>query len=393
MSLYLDNNATTPPATEVIEVMRCCLEEDWGNPSSAHRIGIAARRRLELARTSFSNLVGCDESQVVFTSGGTEAANLAILGAFRRVVADQPDRTIVACPGTEHPAVLDSIERCRGVGAEIIRLPVDSNGVLDLEGFERLLDEHGRMIALCSVMWANNETGVIQPIERIGELCREHGVLLHTDAVQWVGREPCDFAALPIDLLTCSAHKLHGPKGAGALVLRKGVVLESRALGGPQERERRGGTENVAAIAGFGRACELAADWLDGERRSAGAALRDRFESKVLALFDGAVINGGDAPRIWNTVNIGFPGLQAQLLVVVFSERGLAVSGGAACASGSLEVSGVLGAMGVDPEIAGGSLRFSLARETTEADIDAALEIITDVLSSFSTDQRDHLSD
>lgn len=383
MSLYLDNNATTPPDTQVIDVMRCCLEEDWGNPSSAHRAGIAARRRVELARSSFSKLVGCDESQVVFTSGGTEAANLAILGAFRRTHAREPERTIVVCPGTEHPAVLDSIKRCRAFGAEVVRLPVDSNGVLDLASFERLLGERGRMIALCSVMWANNETGVIQPIERIGRLCREHGVLFHTDAVQWVGREPCDLSNLPIDLLTCSAHKLHGPKGAGALVLRKGVVLESRALGGPQERERRGGTENVAAIAGFGRACELASDWLHAERRDAGVSMRDRFEAAVLALHPGAVVNGGDAPRIWNTVNIGFPGLQAQLLVVVFSERGLAVSGGAACASGSLEVSGVLGAMGVDPDTAAGSLRFSLSRDTSDADIDAALELIADVLASF----------
>lgn len=382
MSLYLDNNATTPPNTEVIEVMRCCLMEDWGNPSSAHRAGIAARRRLELARTAFSRLVGCDESQVVFTSGGTEAANLAILGAFRRVQVREPERTIVACPGTEHPAVLDSIERCREFGAEVVRLPVDSNGLIELSFFERLLKERGATMALCSVMWANNETGVIQPIERIGALCREYGVLFHTDAVQWVGREVCDLSALSIDLLTCSAHKLHGPKGAGALVVRKGVVLESRALGGPQERERRGGTENVAAIAGFGRACELASDWLDADRRATAAALRDRFEAGVLALHPGAVVNGGGAPRIWNTANIGFPGLQAQLLVVVLSERGLAVSGGAACASGSLEVSGVLGAMGVDPDTAAGSLRFSLSRDTSEADIDAALEIISRVLGS-----------
>ncbi|HAW95398.1 MAG TPA: cysteine desulfurase NifS, partial [Phycisphaerales bacterium] len=332
---------------------------------------------------ALSKLVGCDESQVVFTSGGTEAANLALLGAFRRVRTREPERTIVACPGTEHPAVLDSIERCRESGAEVIRLAVDSRGVLELTTFERLLEARGHSMALCSVMWANNETGVIQPIERIGSLCREHGVLFHTDAVQWIGRERCDLSELPVDLLTCSAHKLHGPKGAGALVLRKGVTIEPRALGGPQERERRGGTENVAAIAGFGRACELASDWLDSGRRETAASLRDRFETSVLELHPGAVVNGGGAPRIWNTVNIGFPGLQAQLLVVVFSERGLAVSGGAACASGSLEVSGVLGAMEVDHETASGSLRFSLARDTTDADIDAALEIIADVLGSF----------
>ena len=383
MSLYLDNNATTPPHSEVIDVMRRCLSEDWGNPSSAHRAGIAARRQLELARSALSKLLGCDESQVVFTSGGTEAANLALLGAFRRVRTREPERTIVACPGTEHPAVLDSIERCRESGAEVIRLAVDSRGVLELTTFERLLEARGHSMALCSVMWANNETGVIQPIERIGSLCREHGVLFHTDAVQWIGRERCDLSELPVDLLTCSAHKLHGPKGAGALVLRKGVTIEPRALGGPQERERRGGTENVAAIAGFGRACELASDWLDSGRRETAASLRDRFETSVLELHPGAVVNGGGAPRIWNTVNIGFPGLQAQLLVVVFSERGLAVSGGAACASGSLEVSGVLGAMEVDHETASGSLRFSLARDTTDADIDAALEIIADVLGSF----------
>ena len=381
MSLYLDNNATTPPAPEVVECMRSCLEVDWGNPSSAHRVGIAARRRLDLARNSVAELLGCDSREIIFTSGGTEAANLAIRGAFEQIRAANPRRTLLACAGTEHPAVLDSIHRLESAGAEIVTLPVDEDGLLELAFFDQLLRERGDQMALCSVMWANNETGVVQPIIEMGARCREHGVVFHTDAVQWVGREPTSFRDLPIDLLSCSAHKFHGPKGAGALVVRKGLAITPAQHGGPQERERRGGTENVAAVAGFGTACDLAADWLNQRDSRQLIEVQSRFEARLLALHDGAVINGSRAPRLWNTTNIAFPGLEAQMLVVILSERGLAVSGGAACASGSIEVSGVLGAMGLEPQRAAGSLRLSLSRYTSEEDLEQAIEIFKSVLA------------
>ena len=381
MMLYLDNNATTRPAPEVVDSMRACLEADWSNPSSSHRSGIAARRRIDLARGAASELLGCAPRELIFTSGGTEAANLAILGAWNHLRATGSPRTLLACAGTEHPAVLDSIRRGGDAGGEVVELPVDHDGVLDLDFLDQLLEQRGDELAICSVMWANNETGVIQPIEEIAGRCRARGVLFHTDAVQWVGREPLSFSETSIDLLSCSGHKFHGPKGAGALVVRDGVQLRPAQLGGPQERERRGGTENVAAIAGFGVACELARTWLQGDGRRQGLQLKESFERRMLELHEGAVVNGGGAPRLWNTTNLALPGLQAQALVVVLSERGLAVSGGAACASGSIEVSGVLGAMGVEPERAAGSLRISLSRGTTHAELDQAVEVFEAVLS------------
>lgn len=379
--LYLDNNATTRPAPQVVDCMRDCLETDWGNPSSSHRTGLAARRRIDLARGAAAELLGCEPRELIFTSGGTEAANLAILGAWNHLQATAPRRTLLACAGTEHPAVLDAIERGGMLGGEVVRLSVDHDGLVDLGFLDQLLQDRGDELAICSVMWANNETGVIQPIEEIARRCRACGVLFHTDAVQWVGREPLSFRESSIDLLSCSGHKFHGPKGAGALVVRDGVRLRSAQLGGPQERERRGGTENVAAIAGFGVACELAQTWLQGAGREQGLRLKQHFESQLLDLYEGAVVNGGGAPRLWNTTNLALPGLQAQALVVVLSERGLAVSGGAACASGSIEVSGVLGAMGVEPELAAGSLRISLGRETSETDLDQAVEVFEAVFS------------
>ena len=382
MSVYLDNNATTPPAPEVVEAMRACLEETWGNPSSSHRAGMAARRRLDLARDSVAALLGCAPREVVFTSGGTESANLAIVGAFRRIHAAHPRRRLLACPPTEHPAVSDALRGVGVLGGSPVSMEVDDQGLVDMESFEQLLARRGDEIAICSVMWANNETGVIQPVEEIARRCREHDVVFHTDAVQWVGREPTCISESSIDLLSCSAHKFHGPKGAGALVVRSGLGIESSQLGGPQERQRRGGTENVPAIAGFGIACDIAREWLAGDARPGRIALRDRFESRLLGLHEGACINSGRAPRLWNTTNISFPGLRAQLLLVILSEHGVSASGGAACASGSIEVSGVLGAMGLDEDRAAGSLRFSFARDTTEAELDRAVGIIDDVLRS-----------
>ena len=378
--MNLDNNATTRPAPDVVAVMTECLAEDWGNPSSAHRRGLSARRRVDRARESVADLVGCRPGEIVFTSGGTEAGNLAVVGGFERVRASDPRRTLVACARTEHPAIHDAAMECVRLGGELVELEVDADGVIDPDGLAVFLRERGDRCALMSVMWANNETGVIQPIESIGAACREHGVLFHTDAVQWIGRMPCDFESLPIDLLSCSAHKFHGPKGAGALVIRPGTRLTPRALGGSQERERRGGTENVPAIVGFGTACELAADWLDPARIEAMRGLRDGFEARLESALGPLVVNGGGAERLWNTSNLAIPGTRSQIMVVVLSERGLAVSGGSACASGSIEPSGVLLSMGLSTEVAGSSLRFSLARTTTEEEIDQAIETIVDAV-------------
>ena len=380
MTINLDNNATTQPAPEVIQVICECLESDWGNPSSAHRAGIAARRRLELARDGAAILLGCEESEVVFTSGGTEGANLALLGAFSHIRHARPERRVVACAGTEHPAVLDGLRGCAARGGEFVQLRVGQDGMLDLDALEDLLQKRGSEVALCSVMWVNNETGVIQPLEKIVALCHEHGVLVHTDAVQWVGRERCDFARSGVDLLSCSGHKFHGPKGVGALAIRKGVQIDARSLGGPQERGRRGGTENVPGIAGFGMACTLAHQWLQTDARDEMAARRDRFELAIKEGIDGVYVNGGDAHRTWNTTNIAFSGVEAQFLVVVLSERGVAVSGGAACASGAIESSSVLRAMDVPADLAAGSIRFSLSRDTTEAELEEAAAIVINAI-------------
>ena len=377
MSINLDNNATTRPAPEVVSAMTECLASDWGNPSSAHRRGIAARRRLELARDSVSTLLGCEPSELIFTSGGTEAGNLAVVGGFEQAHAANAARTLVAAAATEHPAIRDAIAECARLGGEPRQLAVDRHGLVDLEALEAFLKSEGDRCALLSVMWANNETGVIQPLEAIGRLCREAGVLLHTDAVQWIGRMPCDFASLPIDLLSCSAHKFHGPKGAGALVVRRGVRITPRSLGGSQERERRGGTENVPAIAGMGVACDLARAWFDLDRFDAMAGLRDRLERGLEEALGDLVVHGRGAPRLWNTTNIAFPGTESQFMVVVLSERGLAVSGGAACASGSIQPSGVLLAMGIEPDLAGSSLRLSLSRSTSPESIESAIESLT----------------
>lgn len=356
-----------------------CLERDWGNPSSVHRAGIAARRRVDLARETVADLVGCRANEIVFTSGGTEAGNLAIVGGVEHVLEACPARRIVACPPTEHPAVRDAVADCTRRGARSRELAVDADGVVDLEALATFLAEEGDRCALVSVMWANNETGVVQPIERIGALCREHGVLFHTDAVQWVGRMPCDFDSLPIDLLSCSAHKFHGPKGVGALVIRQGVRVSPRALGGSQERERRGGTENVAAIAGMAAACELARTWLDGGHLDRMTALRERFETLLLDRIEGALIHGRGVRRLWNTTSLALPGRSSQMLVMVLSERGLAASGGAACASGSVQPSGVLLAMGVDPELAASSLRLSFGRDTGTGELEQAACLLAEV--------------
>ena len=380
--IHLDHNATTRPAPEVVAAMRDALERCWGNPSSVHRSGIEARQRVELARSSVARLLGCRDREVVFTSGGTESASLAIHGSLEHF-AGSP-RRVLATSRLEHSAVRECAERCAARGVEVCWIPHGSDGAVDLEALRTLVASRSNELALVSLMWANNETGVIAPVAEIGSICREHGVRFHCDAVQWAGRMPVDFASMPIDLLTFSGHKFHGPKGVGGLVVRTGARIASQLVGGPQERERRGGTENVPGIVGLGAAAELASSRLLEGAWERLTPLRDRFEREVLARCEGAVVNGAAVPRMPNTSNIGFPRLEAEAILVVLSERGVYASAGAACSSGSLDPSPVLLAMGVPSVIAHGSVRFSLGPETTAEELDRSVDEIAGAVARLS---------
>jgi cysteine desulfurase len=294
-------------------------------------------------------------------------------------MAAQPSKPAIATSRLEHSAVRDTAERLEKKGTPVHWVTHRPDGLVDLEAFESLLEEHGESLALVSVMWVNNETGLIQPVEKIGRLCREHGVRFHTDAVQAVGRMPVDCASLDVDLLSFAAHKFHGPKGAGGMFVSRGTRLEPQMTGGSQERDRRGGTENVPAIVGMGVAAGAAANWLAGDGIAAAAALRDAFEDGVRAGRPDLVINGDGSPRLWTTSSIGFPRLAAEGLLLLLSERGVFASAGAACASGSLEPSPVLLAMGIPEAVAHGSVRFSISRSTTRAEIDAAIPLVINV--------------
>jgi len=372
-SISLDANATTRPLPEVVEAVSRAMRESWANPSSVHRSGGEAKRVVELARESVAKLVGCQERELVWTSGGTEGANLAIRGTLEHLARATPNRRVLVTTAFEHSAVRELAQRMEKDGYEVVWLPADRkvHGTPDLESLEELLDDRSDEIALVSLMWANNETGAITDVARAGALCREHGVRFHTDATQWVGKMHTDFAALQIDLASFAAHKFHGPKGVGALYVRRTIRVEPQCIGGPQERDRRGGTENVPAIAGFGVAAALAQEWLATDGATRGAILRDSFETTVRHATN-AVPHAHTTPRLWNTSNLGFAQLEAEAILMLLSERGVDASAGAACSSGSLDPSPVLLAMGVAPEIAHGSIRFSLSRETTKAEIEEA---------------------
>lgn len=373
--IYFDNNATTRPLPEVVAAVREGLELFWGNPSSVHRAGNDAKQRVELAREQIGKLVGAPPRDVVFTSGGTEGANLAILGSL----AAQRGKNTIVTTKLEHSAVRELAQQLAARGTEVIWLPNCGDGVADLDALERLLRERARDIALVSVMAANNETGVIQPWRDIAKLCRTHEVRYHCDATQWAGRMPTDLSAESTDLFSFAPHKFHGPKGIGAIVIRQGVRLGSLVIGGPQERKRRGGTENVPAIMGFGAAAESARQWLEDPSRAAAIARRrDRLERTIVDGVPGAVVNGAKAPRIWNTTSIGFTRLEAEAMLLLLSERGVAASAGSACSSGSLEASPILRAMDLPPDVAHGSVRFSLSRFTTDEEIDEGTKIILD---------------
>jgi cysteine desulfurase len=377
--LYLDHNATTPPCPAAAEAMASACTDLWPNPSSGHREGQRVRHAVESARESVAALLGARPKEITFTSGGTESIHLAIRGILG---AAPPDRRTIITSAVEHEAVrelADHLSRRAHDPITVRTLPVDTNGLIDPASLAAALDPS---VALVSIQWANNETGAIQPIAELGALCRDAHVPFHTDATQWVGKMPTDLAALPIDLLTCSAHKFHGPKGIGALFARtSGGIRLAPQLYGTQERQRRAGTENVPGILAMAAAAEEARVWLgDLARTARSRALRDRLEHALLAAHPDARINAADAPRLWNTCNIGFPRLEAEALVLILSELGLCASAGAACASGSLDPSPVLKAMRIPDPIAHGSIRLSISRDTTEDEIDRAIPIITEAV-------------
>jgi cysteine desulfurase len=368
--IYLDYNATSPPAPEVVEAVARALREDFGNPSSVHAFGQRAKATLDEGRAAVASLIGADPGEVVFTSGGTEADNLAIRGAAEAL--EPAGRKHLITSGLEHEAVLMTVKALARRGWRVTVLNTDASGILEADALADALDDE---TSLVSVMHANNEIGTIQPIAALATLAHARGAVFHTDAVQSVGKIPVSVRDLGVDLLSLSAHKFSGPKGAGALWIRRGVRLMPYVTGGRQERNRRAGTENVPAIAGMGAAARLAQTTLDA-RAAAISALRDRLEAGILAAVPGTVVNGDRQRRVPNTTNIGFEGIEAESLLIALDLEGVAVSTGSACSSGSLEPSHVLRAMGLPHARARNSLRFSLGSSTAETDVDFVVSVL-----------------
>ncbi len=376
--VYLDNNATTPVLPEVLEAMRPYFGEHFGNASSIHHHGQETRAAVERARESVATLLGCRASEVVFTSGGTEGDNLAIFG-----LAQSGDHVIAST--IEHHAVLNSCKRLakhpEPTGCEVTYIPVDGRGLVDPADVKRAIRPNTKLI---TIMFANNETGVVQPVAEIGKIAAEADIYFHTDAVQAAGKIPIDVNKVGCDLLTISGHKLHGPQGVGALYVRKGIQLEPMLHGGSHERSRRAGTENVPGIVGLGKAAELASAGfergddlrMDDQKM---AAMRDRLERELLEI-EATGLNGEGAPRVPNTTNIYFDGIEGEALVIALDLKGMAVSTGAACSSGAIEPSHVLTAMGLRPDRARASIRFSLGKQSTLEDVDFALALIPETV-------------
>ena len=370
---YLDSNATSRPAPEVVDAVAQMLTEDWANPSSVHRFGQRARQRVELAREQVCKLINCRTRELIFTSGATESNNLAMRG----ILAARPNQRTIITTRLEHSAVREPCAHFAEVhDYNVIYLPVSLDGLIDQDALAESLDKHEGDVALVAIHWINNETGAIQPVDAIGDLCRRHGVLFFSDATQAIGKVPCDLSELPFSAMSFSAHKFHGPKGAGGLYVRRGTPLIPQTLGGPHERERRGGTENTPGIIGLGVAAELADRFLQTDGPSIGAARRDRLEAAIIEAVPDAVVNSAGAPRLWNTTNIGFAPLTSEAILLMLSEKGISAAAGAACSSGSLEPSPVLLAQGIADPVAHGSIRLSLSRYTTDEEIDYAIATI-----------------
>ena len=372
--IYLDNNATTRVAPEVLDAMLPCYQNVYGNASSVHAFGQKAKEVLDHARHQIANLLNAEANEIVFTSGGTESDNLALRGIVD--ASTRPSKHVITSQ-VEHHAVLHTCQALQKTGIEVTYLPVDSEGFVDPEDVRKAI---GPDTLLISVMHSNNEIGTIQALKEIGQIALDHDVYFHTDAVQGAGKLPLDVGDLNADLLSLSGHKFHAPKGVGALYVRKGTRLRPLFFGGAHERNRRAGTENVPQIAGLGAAAELAASGLEARARSIGE-LRDHFEEEVLNRISEVALNGSRNSRIPNTSNLRFEGADSESLVINLDLAGIACSTGSACASGSIEPSHVLLALGLPIEQAFSSVRFSFSRYTTRDEIDAVLEVLPGIVS------------
>jgi cysteine desulfurase len=372
---YFDNNATTRVAPEVVEAMVPFLTEYWGNPSSAYSFGNQVGKHIEEARAKVAGLLNADPREIVFTSCGTESNNSAIHNALTL----SPNKRHFLTTAVEHSANINFAEHLRKQGGQVTFLPVEPDGSLDLHLLEKSIRPDTAMV---SVMWANNETGVIFPIEEIAAICRSKGVLFHTDAVQVAGKLPIDVKAVGIDFLSLSAHKLHAPKGVGLLYVKRRTKFHPYIIGGHQERGRRGGTENSASIIAFGRAAELTKDRLDDENTRV-RKLRDRLEDGILRTIPKTMRNGAKEPRLPNTSNIAFDSVEAEAILMLLDQAGICVSSGSACTTGSLNPSHVLTAMGLNPTRARGCLRFSLSYYNSAADVDYVLEHLPPIIEKL----------
>jgi cysteine desulfurase len=371
-TIYFDNNATTKVAEEVFEEMKSYFCDLYGNPSSMHTFGGQIGVKIRNAREQVAVLLGCEPSEVIFTGCGTESDNTAIMGSL----AARPNRRKVITTRVEHPAVLTTCRELENHGYTVVELGVDKQGRLNLAELEDQIDDD---TVLVTIMYANNETGVVFPIERIAELATSKGVVFHTDAVQALGKIPLNLSRSPIDLLSLSGHKLHAPKGVGVLYVKKGTRLSPYMLGGHQEGGRRAGTENVPGIIGLGKACELAGKNLEEENQRV-KDLRDKLEAAILKKCPGSRLNGDKEDRLPNTSNISFEYIEGEAILLMLDRHGICASSGSACTSGSLEPAHVLRAMGVPFTAAHGSIRFSLSRYNTEEEVDYTIEKIPDIV-------------
>ncbi len=372
-TIYFDNNATTKVAEEVLEEMRPLFCELYGNPSSMHTFGGQIGRKIRQARERVAGLLGCEPSEIIFTSCGTESDNTAIKGTLAAV----PNKRKIITTRVEHPAVLAVCRELANHGYTVVELGVDKQGRLDWRQLEEQIDDD---TAVVTIMYANNETGVVFPIERIVEIVSGKGVVFHTDAVQVVGKMPLNLSKSKIDLLSLSGHKLHGPKGVGVLYVRKGTRISPFMLGGHQEEGRRAGTENVPGIVGLGKACELAAETIE-EENSKVKYLRDKLEDAILERCPDCELNGDKDNRLPNTTNISFEYIEGEAILLMLDKYGICASSGSACTSGSLEPSHVLRAMGVPFTAAHGSIRFSLSRYNTEEEVDYTIEKMPEIVN------------
>ena len=384
-TVYFDNNATTQVAPEVREAMLPFFGERYGNPSSMHAFGGVIAKDLERAREEVARFLNAEPDEIIFTSCATESDNAAIRGT-----ADYFGRDLkVVTTAVEHPAVLQPCRRLKALGHEVVELAVDSTGQLDLAQLEAELGNSNNQTikqsnnpVLVSVMWANNETGVLFPIEKVAEICRAHGAILHTDAVQVAGKIPVDVKKVPVDMLSMSGHKFHAPKGVGIFYVRRGTKLKPFMLGGHQERTRRAGTENVPYIVGLAKACELARLGMADEAVKL-TALRDKLEAGILATCPNVRVNGDKAHRLPNTLNVSFEYIEGEAIAYHLSDLGICISTGSACASGSLDPSHVIRAMGVPFTAVHGSVRFSLSRYNTMDEVDYVLEKLPPVIRNL----------